>query len=555
MLESSLIGAYLGKLSPEQLQAAFVSLLPEDATRAQRLAAIETALHGPGGRLLRAEMGRWIVQNLIPVECLVPDSYASWRPPVRDAMLFVSDHLSVERLAPKLLEQIELPPNTSPEKRLLCLIAKVPGLQKLGQVIARNRHLRPALRTALAVLENGIRDVDAEGVAAIIRRQLGTQLDRFEVRLDRRNLSEASVSAVLRFTWLDPLSGRRERGVFKVLKPHIPACFAEDMELLAQIARFFARRHREYGAAARVIPDTFNKVRRLLQSEVNFPREQRTLVEAAALYRTVRGVRVPRLIPELCTRTITAISEESGTKITDAAARLPASRRGRIADQVIDALLGVPLFAAGEHSLFHADPHAGNLLYDSRRGELIVLDWALRETLNREQRRHLALLFVAVALRDPIAASAAIAALAQSPLRKGSPKDRMLQARVREFLDAVPLRRLPNAVDAMDLLQQIAMRGIRFPASLIMLAKVLFTLDGILRDIGGDGSTMGLVLARHVARRWITDRRALTLPLGVRDWAAVQCSALFYGSRLLLKGEEEILARLLPAPAAAKAAS
>lgn len=555
MLESSLIGAYLGKLSPEQLQAAFVSLLPEDATRAQRLAAIETALHGPGGRLLRAEMGRWIVENLIPVERIVPDSYASWRPPVRDAMLFVSDHLSVERLAPKLLEQVELPPNTSPEKRLLCLIARVPGLQKLGQVIARNRHLRPALRKALAVLENGIRDVDAVAIAAIIREQLGTQLDRFEVRLDRRKLSEASVSAVLRFTWLDPLTGRRARGVFKVLKPHIPACFAEDMELLAQIARFFGRRHREYGAAARVIPDTFNKVRRLLQSEVNFPREQRTLVEAAAQYRTVRGVRVPRLIPELCTRTITAITEESGRKITDAAAGLPAARRGRIADQVIDALLGVPLFAAGEHSLFHADPHAGNLLYDSRRGELVVLDWALRETLAREQRRHLALLFVAVALRDPIGASAAISALAQAPIRKGSAKHRMLQSRVREFLDAIPLRRLPNAVDAMDLLQQIAMHGIRFPASLIMLAKVLFTLDGILRDIGGNGSTMGLVLARHVARRWITDRRALALPLGARDWAAVQCSALFYGSRLLLKGEEEILARLLPASAAAKAAS
>ena len=35
----------------------------------------------------------------------------------------------------------------------LPLIAKVPGLQKLGQVIARNQHLRPALRIALARLK------------------------------------------------------------------------------------------------------------------------------------------------------------------------------------------------------------------------------------------------------------------------------------------------------------------------------------------------------------------------------------------------------------------
>ena len=41
-------------------------------------------------------------------------------------------------------------------------------------------------------------------------------------------------------------------------------------------------------------------------------------------------------------------------------------------------------------------------------------------------------------------------------------------------------------------------QGIRFPAPLIMLAKVLFTLDGILEDIGGDGTSMGVVMARHI---------------------------------------------------------
>ncbi len=111
----------------------------------------------------------------MPVEALVPAEYENWRPPVRDAMLFVISHLSDARLAPKLLEQIELPPDTPPETRLLRLIAKVPGLQKLGQVIARNRYLRPALREALSQLENGIRDVSAEEMCAIIRQELGAR--------------------------------------------------------------------------------------------------------------------------------------------------------------------------------------------------------------------------------------------------------------------------------------------------------------------------------------------------------------------------------------------
>src|SRR5215469_1647358 len=154
-------------------------------------------------------------------------------------MTFVVARPSPSRLAPKLLEQLELRGNTSPETRLLRLIAKVPGLQKLGQVIARNQHLRPALRKALARLENGIRDVRAEEIRSIIKKDLGSRLERFSVRISSRILSEASVSAVVQFTWKNPASGQRERGVFKVLKPHIPEYFAEGMDYLQKLAEYF----------------------------------------------------------------------------------------------------------------------------------------------------------------------------------------------------------------------------------------------------------------------------------------------------------------------------
>ena len=300
---------------------------------------------------------------------MVPKAYVAWRPPVRDAMTFVVARLSPARLAPKLVEQLELPPNTSAEVRLLRLIAKVPGLQKLGQVIARNRNLRPALRNALARLENGIRDVRPEDVVAIILEELGPKIEKYAVEIAPTILSEASVSAVVRFNWRDPQSGQRERGVFKVLKPHIPEYFAEDMDYLQGLAQYFADRHHNYGFPANLLPDTFKKVRRLLKHEVNFPREQKTLTEAGNLYRSMKGVRVPRLIRPLCTANITAMTEERGIKVTNAAARLPAARRRKVAEQLIEALIAVPLLASQEDAIFHGDPHAGNLLYDNRTGE------------------------------------------------------------------------------------------------------------------------------------------------------------------------------------------
>ena len=275
-------------------------------------------------------------------------------------------------------------------------------MQKLGQVIARNQHLRPALRNALARLENGIRDVRPEDVVAIIRQELGPRVEKYAVKIAPAILSEASVSAVVRFTWRNPESGKRERGVFKVLKPHIPEYFAEDMDYLQGLAQYFSDRQHNYGFPAKLLPDTFKKVRRLLRHEVNFRREQKTLLEAWSLYRSMRGVRVPRLIQPLCTPRITALTEERGIKVTNAAARLPASRRRKVAEQLIEALVAVPLLAAQEDAIFHGDPHAGNLLYNNRTGELTIIDWALRERLSRDQRRHLALLFLMVTLRDPV---------------------------------------------------------------------------------------------------------------------------------------------------------
>jgi len=545
MLDVSAILAGFGQLAPEQLRTALEGFVSKGTTTVEKVQAIEAGLRSPAGQSVRDAMARWIVDDIVAVDALVPEAYVKWRPPVRDAMMFVVARLSPARLAPKLLEQIELPANTSPETRLLHLIAKVPGLQKLGQVIARNQHLHAALRKALAKLENGIRDVRPEDIHAIIQQELGQKIKTYALEIAPDILSEASVSAVVRFTWRNPDTKRRQRGVFKVLKPHIPAYFAEDMDYLQGLAQYFGDRHHRYGFPAHLIPDTFRKVRRLLRHEVNFPREQKTLVEAAPLYQSVPGVRVPRLIQPLCTPRISALTEERGIKVTSAAARLPAARRRKVAEQLMEALVAVPLFAATQDAIFHGDPHAGNLLYNNRTGELAIIDWALRERLGREQRRHLALLFLMVNLRDPVGATNEIIALSQHRIRITSPRGRLIRQTVGQFLGEIPASHLPSAAEAMRLLERVAMKGIKFPPSLIMLAKVMFTLEGILADIVGPDTGMGFTIARRLARHWLANRSAFHSPLITRDWFTLQCSAWLYTSRLWIQWEQAMLNRLL----------
>jgi ubiquinone biosynthesis protein len=543
LLSTSSFEAYLSRLSPQALQAALDELVPQNLTYAERRSAIKTLLDGPGGPALRVAAGRWIAQHIISAKRLVPVAHAKWVPVVQDAMQYVVLHLSSDRLAPKLIEQLEIPPRTGPEKRLLLLIAEVPGLQKLGQVLARNQRLSPALKRALVKLENNIRDVKPSEVFKVIREELKGPLSEFDVRFRPAILSEASVSAVVRFTWVNPETGQRERGVFKVLKPYIPNFFAEDMEILQGLADHFASKLDDYGLRGDVLADTFTKVRRRLEHEVDFPAEQRTLEDAFRMYGPTSKVRVPRPIKQLCTQRITAMSEEYGLKVTAVVRRMSRWERSRLADKLMEALVVRPLFSNDEYALFHADPHAGNLLYDRRTGRLAILDWALTERLSRGHRRSLALLVGFVALRNSPAAVRQIEALQQVANKNGS-RTVKINEFVSQYIDELPIAKIPSLSDSMLLLEKLALNGVKFPAPLIMLSKVLLTLDGVVHDLGGSHANVGLSIAQYLLTRSFADRKIVASPLQPRDWISLEFSALMLTGRLWIKGEEAVMRTL-----------
>jgi ubiquinone biosynthesis protein len=513
-----------------QLWQALEAFLSSYKTTAERISAVEAALKSEAGKSWRDELARWTV-HMVPVELLVPEAYRQWRPLVRDSMLFVVTRLSAARLAPKVVEQAELPPETPPEERLLRFIAKVPGLQKIGQVLARNRNMDCRVRRALAKLENGISDVSLDEIRAIIFQELGPQIKTYAVKVDSTILSEASVSAVVGFTWRNPETRRRERGVFKVLKPYIPSCYAEDMKIIQQLAANLARKHRAGGVRMAGVAETLTEIRLLLEREVDFRREQTTLLNALGVYRSAPGVRVPRLIQPLSTDTITALTEESGVKVTAAFGRAAKQRR-RVAERLAEALVAVPALAWDKNSIFHADPHAGNLLYDPQRGELVILDWALTEHLTRQQRRGVLMLILMLMLRDEDGVVAAIERLRQHGAGGNREQTRIIRESAARLLDELPLFQLPGAMHAMRLLDEIALEGIRFPAALLMFRKASFTLEGVLEDIAGSGVHIDSVTARYAADHWVSTSATLLSLLSLRDWMALEWSALTFTSRL-----------------------
>jgi len=206
------------------------------------------------------------------------------------------------------------------------------------------------------------------------------------------------------------------------------------------------------------------------------------------------------------------MSEEEGVKVT-ALAGAEASERRQAAQQVIQALVAVPLLATGRTAIFHADPHAGNMLYNERTGELVLLDWALTERLTAEQRRRTAVMAVLLGLRDPVGVAAEIEALTLEGAALDPEQRRFIHGEVDRFIGQLPFSRLPGSLEAMRLLDRLALHGVRFPSGLMMFRKVLFTMDGILHDLAAPNVHIDWVIARQLAGRWLGNLTSFGSPL------------------------------------------
>ncbi len=503
----------LQALLPEAQQEEFLTLLLDETTAETQVRDVLPEILAQIDWAAQREQLQVLLSQLLPVDQLVPEIYQVWRPVVRDALAFVITHLSPERLGPKLIEQVMLPPDYPLEQRLLILVTRIPVLQKMGQIIARNPHLDETFRAELTTLENAIQDMTQAEVRAEIEQQLSPQLNQYQVNLQNVILAEASVSAVIGFFWSDPETNNCEQGVFKVLKPYVKQYFQEELSILQHLSDFFDEHRADYDLPPVNFRGMMDEVRLLLEHEVDLPKEQATLTLAAQQYAAFPQVRVPRLISELCTPSITAISAEKGVKVIDAFPDQPDQRR-QLAQALIEILIAVPLFAPQEVSFFHADPHAGNLFVDEAQQELVLLDWALVTRLSYQQRRHIVLLTAALVWRDAHWIYQALTTLVQDDLETDQLKQALVRGYITQLLAELAPFILPGFTQAITLVDRLALAGISFSAELLLFRKILFTLEGVLHDISPDVQTNNIML-HYILSLMVkeTPYRLLRLPI------------------------------------------
>ena len=428
-------------------------------------------------------VAREMVERTRPQQA-IPEVYGHYRLVVRDGIEFFLSQISCQRLIDLVISQLQLKSDVDTKERLVELAKKIPTLHKLGQIIARNRNIDPAVKKWLIQLENGCYGTPLEGILRRIDGQLGETGSLDRVTVQPVILSEASVAAVIPFYWNRPSAHEQIHGVFKVLKPGIRRHLEEELIILEKTGAFFEKNRQRYDFKDFKFLDIFQEVREIMLNEINLAAEQNYLVEAARFYQDMECIQIPQPFP-LSTDGMTAMAYLNGPKIIDA--HLNPEQRRRCVAVLFEALICRPLFSPHEESLYHGDPHAGNILAvnDPATGDLQIglLDWTLAGRLTKRDRLKTVKLILAIIKKDLSSIRRAVKTLAINDFMENPQQRQAFRNVVLNHLQSSEFAGLSLIKKSFKLLEQLSFEGFVFPADLMLFRKAVFTLEGVLYDL------------------------------------------------------------------------
>ncbi len=419
-------------------------------------------------------------------EKAVPEVYAPYRPLVRDGIQFFLSRISIQRLQDLIISQLRMDVMSTTQERLLELAKQFPTLHKLGQIIARNKNIDPAVKKWLVHLEHGNYGTSPHTLLKHIHRHLRNEAQADSVRVDEAILAEASVGAVFRFQWHDPNSKDVTQHVFKVLKPKVKEHLKQELTILEKVAVFFEKNRHRYALKDFKFTNVFQDIRQTLTEEINLAAEQVHLGNASRFYDDMESIRIPRLVP-FCNETMTAMEFIDGPNIANA--ELSADERVRCARLLFKAIICKPLFSTRDQAIFHGDPHAGNILAVSDGQDpgikVALLDWSLSDHLAKGERVRIIRLMQSVLEGGAYQISHAICDLSNPDQEPASECMSQLQLRriVAELIHSKDYTGFTLIKKAFWLLDQISCHGVVFQSNLLFFRKTIFTLEGVLNDL------------------------------------------------------------------------
>jgi len=274
-------------------------------------------------------------------------------------------------------------------KVLDTFISLGPVYIKLGQWLSSRADILPQpYLEELAKLQDSVPPAPFDQIKPIIEKDLGPINEKFD-EIDSNCISGASLGQVYRGS----ISGQQV--AIKVKRPGIEKVVAKDLKVLKKIlplALRFVDPNLRYSAKAML-----SQFIETIHEEMDYTIESENLKKIKKDMEKNTKVIVPAVFDDFSSKNVLTMEYLPGIKITNVQAL---DEKGIDREQLVIDVHKVFFTMLLKHSIFHADPHPGNISVTDD-GKLILYDYGMVGRINNETRFRLIRLYLALVEKNP----------------------------------------------------------------------------------------------------------------------------------------------------------
>ncbi|MGE7090550.1 ABC1 kinase family protein [Lysinibacillus sp. NPDC048646] len=402
-------------------------------------------------------------------------------------------------------------------------------LIKVGQFISIRKDLLPSsFIDQIQDLVDQVPPSSWEDIKSVLEKEWGAPIENFLLSIETKAVASASIGEVYRGKLMDGTDV-----AIKVQRPSIPSIMRTDFRSLAIIIWFtqhFAPIPKEFINFKML----FKELKFVIERELDFKKELETISHFRDRFAAHHQFTIPDTYPQICTSKVLVMEWIDGVRITDIDF-LDRSQINR--EELAQRLIRIFLPQWLEAGVFHADPHAGNVLIQSN-GTIVLLDFGMVGEISKKDATNFQNLMQAILLKNYAQASVILKDLGF--LLPGANLN-IIENLLKEVLtlDLNQMKEMDLFAVKKEMNDIVKSLPIQVPTRFIFLGRSFVTIEGMLQTINPNNEMIDII--KPAFSDWLKQGNSNTWKLVLQWINALPIFRIFHSLKDLIESPQRLV--------------